>query len=141
MIFSFQRRLKIKSAVVNRDERETGERRKLNFGHTFGHAIETLTGVSHGEAVSAGMAMAAAISVKLGLLPADDAEQLKDLLKCLNLPIRATAKLDRIAETLGKDKKRAGDNIHLVLLKRLGDAVVKELPLKQVRGLVQAIDS
>jgi 3-dehydroquinate synthase len=133
--------VKIKSAVVNRDERETGERRKLNFGHTFGHAIETLTGVSHGEAVSAGMAMAAAISVKLELLPPDDAEQLKELLMRLNLPIRVAVDFQKIAETLGKDKKRAGDNIHLVLLKRIGEAVVKELPLEQVRALVQATDS
>jgi 3-dehydroquinate synthase len=132
---------KIKSAVVNQDEREAGERRKLNFGHTFGHAIETLTGVSHGEAVSAGMAIAAAISVKLELLPPDDAEQLKELLMRLNLPIRVAVDLQRIAETLGKDKKRAGDNIHLVLLQRLGEAVVKELPLNEVRALVQASDS
>jgi 3-dehydroquinate synthase len=100
-----------------------------------------MTGVSHGEAVSAGMAIAAAISVKLELLPPDDAELLKELLMRLNLPIRVTVDSQRIAETLGKDKKRAGDNIHLVLLQRLGEAVVKELPLNEVRALVQASDS
>jgi 3-dehydroquinate synthase len=69
------RSIEIKAGVVTRDEREKGERRKLNFGHTFGHAIEKLTGIPHGEAVGIGMVMAAALSVKKGLLaqtrPAD----------------------------------------------------------------------
>jgi 3-dehydroquinate synthase len=67
------RSVEIKAGVVTRDEREKGERRKLNFGHTFGHAIEKLTGIPHGEAVGIGMVMAAALSVKKGLLSPVDA--------------------------------------------------------------------
>ena len=60
--------------MVTRDEREQGERRKLNFGHTFGHAIEKLTGIPHGEAVGIGMVLAATLSVQKGLLPPTDAQ-------------------------------------------------------------------
>jgi 3-dehydroquinate synthase len=71
----------IKSGVVNRDEKETGERRKLNFGHTFGHAIEKTIKVPHGEAISVGMVVAAALSVKRGLLSQKKADRLTGLLK------------------------------------------------------------
>jgi 3-dehydroquinate synthase len=63
------RSVEIKAGVVTRDEREHGERRKLNFGHTFGHALEKLTGIPHGEAVGIGMVLAAKLSVEKGLLP------------------------------------------------------------------------
>ena len=126
----------IKSRIVNRDEKEKGERRKLNFGHTFGHALEKTTGVSHGEAVSAGMALAAEISVKKGNLPAADANRLKKLLQQFNLPTRLPADRKTILEALQKDKKRAGDHIFFVLLSAIGHAFVEKIAVKDFEMLI-----
>ena len=126
----------IKAAVVNRDETEQGERRKLNFGHTFGHAIEKVTGMGHGEAVSIGMAIASAVSVARSGLTADELNRIKRLLPELNLPIRFRADSADIIDALGKDKKRAGDSVHFVLLNRIGRAEVKTLPLKELKHIL-----
>lgn len=124
----------IKSAIVNRDEGERGERRLLNFGHTFGHALERATGVSHGEAVSAGMVLAASISERKGILTADERERMERLLKTLGLPLRISCPRERLLEGLRKDKKRAGDAVHFVLLQGLGRAVVEEMSLEELIG-------
>ena len=123
----------IKSTIVNRDEKETGERRKLNFGHTFGHAIEKVTGVPHGQAVSVGMVLAAGMSLRRGLITADENDRLRALLKKLNLPTKITFDQRAALEALGKDKKREGDRVHFVLLKGLGQTVITEIPLAELR--------
>lgn len=123
----------IKSSIVNQDEKEAGERRKLNFGHTFGHAVEKVTGVPHGQAVSQGMAVAADLSVKRGLLSVDEQRRIEGLLRQLDLPVRLQTRPDRLLEALGKDKKRQGDLIHFVLLKGIGQAVVEPIPLQEIR--------
>jgi len=124
--------LAIKAAIVNRDEGEREERRLLNFGHTFGHALERAAGISHGEAVSAGMVLAAGISVKKGYLPAEDLERMTGLLTALGLPLRIPCPPERLFEGLRKDKKRAGDRVHFVLLKGVGRAVVEELTFDEL---------
>jgi 3-dehydroquinate synthase len=125
----------IKAGVVNRDEKEKGERRKLNFGHTFGHALEKTAGVSHGEAVSAGMVLASELSVRKGLLRAADAERIVSLLKTAGLPAEIPADRHRVIEALGKDKKREKDKIRFVLLKGIGNAAVVEISLKELENL------
>ena len=127
--------LVIKSTIVNRDEREAGERRKLNFGHTFGHAIEKVTGVPHGQAVSMGMVLAAELSRQRGLITAQEEQRLKDLLVQLRLPLRKTFDREAVLEALGKDKKRERESVHFVLLQGLGNAVVNDIPLSELRGL------
>jgi len=122
----------IKSSVVNRDEKEKGERRKLNFGHTFGHAIEKTAGIPHGEAVSLGMALAAAISVKRGLLSAAEAERLKKLLARLGLPTSLEVDRARVVEALEKDKKRENRSIHFVLLDGIGRSVIEEIAIEEL---------
>ncbi len=117
----------LKAAVVNRDEKETGERRKLNFGHTLGHAIEKVTGISHGEAVSAGMVFASFLSVEKGLLPKSEADRIPALLKKLGLPTRVTADAGRLKDALKRDKKREGQGVFFVLLSAIGTAVVEEI--------------
>jgi 3-dehydroquinate synthase len=129
----------IKSAIVNRDERENGDRRKLNFGHTFGHAMENTAGVSHGEAVSAGMVMAAEISVQKGYLGRDKAERIGALLRRLKLPVRLEIDPGKVTDALKKDKKRQGDRIRFVLLKALGHAVVEEISIREIEDNIQAI--
>jgi 3-dehydroquinate synthase len=126
----------IKSRVVNQDELEKGARRKLNFGHTFGHAFEKTTGVAHGEAVSAGMVTAAALSVKKGRLSADDAGRIKTLLQEIGLPVTIQAEGKKVFDALKKDKKRKGDQVYFVLLNGIGNAVVDQIPIKQLEVLL-----
>ncbi|MGD9082411.1 MAG: 3-dehydroquinate synthase, partial [Desulfobacterales bacterium] len=128
----------IKSAIVNRDEKEKGERRKLNFGHTFGHAIEKTTGVRHGEAVSAGMVMASELSVKKGYLQARNAQRIKRLLGNLKLPIYLPADKKTVVEALQKDKKRQGDHIYFVLLEDIGMSFVGQISIKELEDILNA---
>ena len=127
--------LVIKSTIVNRDEKETGERRKLNFGHTFGHAVEKVTGVTHGQAVSIGMVLAARLSRRRGLLTAQEEQRLQNLLAQLRLPLQKTFDRQAVLEALGKDKKRERESVHFILLNGLGKAVVTDIPLSELRDL------
>jgi 3-dehydroquinate synthase len=126
--------VRIKSSIVSRDETEKGERRLLNFGHTFGHAIEKVTGVAHGEAVSVGMVIASALSVKKGLLSAEEDQRLRTLLRNLKLPTRSEAQSQKILDAITKDKKRAGDSIHFVLLNGIGNARMEQLSFEELKG-------
>lgn len=127
----------IKSGVVNRDEKETGERRKLNFGHTFGHAIEKTIKAPHGEAISVGMVVAAALSVKRGLLLQKKADRLTGLLKKLKLPTGFNVNINDVLDALGKDKKREGNSIHFILLEDIGKAVIQEIPIKELETVLK----
>lgn len=126
----------IKSSIVNRDEKETGERRKLNFGHTFGHAIEKTTGASHGEAISAGMVIATALSNKRVCLSAEDTGKIEGLLEKLKLPTRLPFDLGTVLDALRKDKKRSGDSINFVLLRAIGHAVVEKISIKELETAI-----
>jgi 3-dehydroquinate synthase len=126
----------IKSTIVNRDEKEKGERRKLNFGHTFGHAIEKTTGVRHGEAVSAGMVMASELSVKKGHLQAKNAQRIKTLLGNLKLPIHIPADKKTVFDALQKDKKRKGDRIYFVFLEDMGKSFVDQISIKELEDMI-----
>jgi 3-dehydroquinate synthase len=129
--------LEIKTAIVSRDEKEAGERRKLNFGHTLGHALEKVHHLRHGEAVSSGMVAAARLSAARGLLSDDGVERLEALLRCFGLPVRVPVPCDTAAvfEALKKDKKREGDRIHFVLLDAIGRARVEALTLAEIEGV------
>ncbi len=131
--------VKIKSSIVNMDEQETGERRKLNFGHTFGHAIEKTTGVPHGEAVSVGMVMASVLSVQRGKLSVKKSEKIETLLKKLKLPTSFPMDKERLFDALRKDKKRKGNRIYFVLLDDIGKAVVDEIPLKELESALDEL--
>jgi 3-dehydroquinate synthase len=122
------RSVEIKSEIVSRDERETGDRALLNFGHTFGHAIETGLGYGewlHGEAVAAGMVMAAELSRRLGLIDAADAGRVGTLLERAGLPTAAPALArGRFLELMGTDKKAKDGQLRFILLDRVGAASV-----------------
>ena len=123
-----RRSCEIKARIVAMDEREQGPRALLNFGHTFGHAIETASGYGewlHGEAVAMGMLLAADMSRQLGWLAPQDVERVRDLLHRAGLPTRAPSVGARRAhELMGMDKKVLQGRIRLVLLRRLGQAIV-----------------
>ena len=121
---AIRRSCELKADVVSDDEREAGRRAILNFGHTFGHAIERLQGYGdwlHGEAVAAGMVMAAELSG----LPAADIRRLRALIEAAGLPV-SPPDLDAAAmrEAMGMDKKVLGGKLRFVLLESLGNAVV-----------------
>jgi 3-dehydroquinate synthase len=129
--------LLIKSQVVEKDEKEKGERRILNFGHTFAHAIEHQTGMLHGEAVSIGMVLAADLSVKLGFLQKSDYERLVNILRNLNLPVSMkTSDSQSLIEAMKKDKKREGENLHMIFLNRIGNALIKPISFNQLVKLL-----
>jgi 3-dehydroquinate synthase len=129
--------VRIKAKVVSQDEKESGLRRILNFGHTTGHALEKVTGISHGYAVSQGMAAAAALSVHRGLLFKADCARLMALLAAYNLPTKLQAYPASLTQALARDKKREGDQMHFVLLQGLGQAVVQTLSLSEVEEALQ----
>ena len=99
----------IKASVVNRDEKETGVRRILNFGHTFGHAVEKLTGITHGEAVAVGMVVAGALSRGRGLLKETDLGRLESLIDAMGLPTRLECDPEKLFDAMARDKKRKGN--------------------------------
>jgi len=131
--------LLIKSSIVGRDETESGERRKLNFGHTFGHAIEKSAGLSHGEAVSLGMVIASGLSAQRGLLPEEGRQRIEELLKKLRLPTRVRIDGKAVLDALKRDKKRKGESLSFVLLHGIGAAVLEEISLKELEAVVHQI--
>lgn len=120
------RSCELKAEVVRRDEREAGDRALLNLGHTFGHAIETATGYTewlHGEAVAAGMLIAADMSARLGMLPAADVDRVRGLLQRIGLPVDAPRfGAGPAHDYMRVDKKVQSGRIRLVLLEKLGRA-------------------
>ena len=127
----------IKSEIVNQDEKEKGERRKLNFGHTFGHAIEKTTKVRHGEAVSAGMVLAAELAVKKEVLAEKSSNRLTDLLDSYGLPVRLEFDATEVLDTLRMDKKREADQIYFVLLSEIGKAYVEAVAIQELEALIK----
>jgi len=127
---------RIKVDIVESDVFEKGERKLLNFGHTLGHAIEKLTGMLHGEAISIGMVLAARLSVKLGKLEEKEADRLENMLLSLGLPVQTDLPMGDIYLTLLKDKKRAGTVMHFILLKSIGEAFIEEIQLAKLEELL-----
>jgi 3-dehydroquinate synthase len=127
----------IKSTIVNRDEREKGERKKLNFGHTFGHAIEKTTDILlHGEAISVGMVVASHLSASKGLLSKQDVGRIETLLAMLELPITLDMNRRKMIDAIKRDKKRQGDDIDFVLLDGIGNAVLEKISIKELEDVV-----
>ncbi len=127
----------IKSSIVNRDETEKGERRKLNFGHTFGHAIEKTTDeLLHGEAISVGMVVATNLSARKGLLSTQDTKRAEALLTKLELPLSLDTDREKMMDAIKKDKKRMGDDIGFVLLDGIGKAILEKISIKELEEVV-----
>jgi 3-dehydroquinate synthase len=140
---AIRRSCEIKAEVVAADERESGARALLNFGHTFGHAIESAMGYGkwlHGEAVATGMALAARFSARQGRIDRAAVDRLSNLLEALDLPVKPPAfPVDTWLEYMGRDKKNEDGRITLVLLQALGDArVVKDAPVPELREFLAA---
>jgi len=128
--------LRIKAAVVEADERDAGARRVLNFGHTFGHALEAAAGLDHGQAVAAGLVFAAGLSVRKGFLAARDRDRIAALVGRLGLPVAVGAPAAALIEAVRKDKKRAGEAIHFVFLEAIGRPLVREVPMAELESAI-----
>lgn len=140
---AIHRSCEIKAQVVGQDEREGGIRAILNLGHTFGHAIETGMGYGnwlHGEAVAAGMVMAAQTSQRLGWLSEADVARTRALIRAAGLPdVAPDLGVDTWLEYMGHDKKVEGGKMRFVLLKKLGEAVITgDVPADLLTGVLTA---
>ena len=127
-----ERAVAVKVKIVNADERESGARRLLNFGHTFGHALERTTSMRHGTAIAAGMIVAANLSVALNLLAREDAERLTLALRRLGLATSTEVNVGAAIDAVRKDKKRYGDSIEFVLLDGIGSALTKRIKIDEL---------
>ena len=142
LAYAIRRSCEIKAAVVGKDERESGLRAILNFGHTFGHAIEAGLGYGewlHGEAVGCGMVMGADLSRRLGLIGAEDAARITRLVERAGLPVRGPALgADRYLELMRLDKKSEAGEIRFVVIEGLGRAGMRPAPDAVVREVLAA---
>jgi len=131
--------VEIKRDIVGKDERENGVRKLLNYGHTIGHAIEQLSGyrIPHGYAVAAGMAIEAGMAVKMGICPTGCYNKIKEMLRLYNLPATKNYNAKELAEACLSDKKRSGDKITMALPIRVGECVLKDIPVSDLQGLIQ----
>lgn len=140
---------KVKAGVVSRDQFEGGERRKLNLGHTFAHAIETLAqyrscDITHGEAVAMGIILAAELSEKLAaadpqwmqVCDFDLHQRLVDDFLSVGLPINCPFKMEDLAPLMKKDKKAEGGKIHFVLPAAVGDVRMVDMTVEEVASLM-----
>jgi len=138
---------RMKAAIVAADERETGDRALLNFGHTFGHALEAETGFGdrllHGEAVALGMVLAFDFAVRLGLAAGQDAHRVRHHLASAGLPTELSAvglsggAADRLLAHMGRDKKVRDGGITLILPRRIGEVfVMRDAPIEQLQSFL-----
>lgn len=128
------RNMRIKAEFVLEDERDVGRRQLLNFGHTIGHAIETLSGLSipHGHAVAIGMASMARAAERLSLCEMPLAAEIEAALIQCGLPTRSPYPTDALVEAALRDKKRSAGTITLVMPKRIGECVLHAVPIEEL---------
>lgn len=132
----------IKRQIVEEDEFENGKRMVLNFGHTFGHALEKIhgyKGLTHGAAVGIGMVMMAKCGEAAGLTESGTASQIESVLKKYGLPVSDGADIEKIAETTVTDKKSRGDKINLVMLKKIGESFIYKVGRGDVIKLLRSV--
>ncbi|HEX3896070.1 MAG TPA: 3-dehydroquinate synthase [Rudaea sp.] len=133
-----------KAGVVARDETEQGERALLNFGHTFGHALEAVSGYGqllHGEAIAIGMCLAAKLSATMNLAPREDFDRLRTLLRTFGLPTDIPGSLDieAVIAAMRLDKKNISGRLRLILWRGIGRAeIVGDVAEDDIRGVLSA---
>jgi len=126
------RSVRFKASVVSEDEKESGKRRILNFGHTFGHAVELYQSVKHGFAVASGMVMATAFSHKKGFIGKKEMDRIIGLLNKYNLLNDIDIPAEVLRNLILHDKKKSGDDIHFVFTEGTGKTTVRKIPVKEI---------
>ncbi|MBQ7899605.1 MAG: 3-dehydroquinate synthase [Bacteroidales bacterium] len=132
---------KVKAGVVSRDQFESGERRKLNLGHTFAHAIEALAhkqhnDIDHGHAVALGMVYASRLAEKLGMAEEGFATMIEKDLDCCLLLVMNPYGVREMADAMSKDKKAEGGKVHFVLPRAVGDVVIHDMKVEEAVALL-----
>jgi 3-dehydroquinate synthase len=128
----------LKAGVVERDEKEHGERALLNFGHTAGHAIEKLhdfTTISHGEAVGIGMVLISKVGEKQGITPVGTANEIASVLEKFNLKTQDSNSIADMVDAMGADKKRTGTSINFIMLHSIGEGFVNPVKNEDIPEL------
>lgn len=129
--------IKVKANIVSVDEREGSIRKLLNFGHTWGHAVETLTGIAHGKAVSLGIDFACRLSIAKGLLDNREYIRVVNLLQSLGLPTYTKIDPVKVFDVLAKDKKRNSNKIDFILLQGIGKPKIETLAFEEIQNFIQ----
>lgn len=130
----------IKQDIVTQDERDLGVRQTLNFGHTFGHALEKLSGYTlpHGQAVALGMAMMARACHQKGLLSKEERDALVEKIAACGLPTQPPYPENEVWDAMARDKKRMGRDITLVLIRAIGECYLHKVSMAEARTFLQA---
>jgi 3-dehydroquinate synthase len=127
----------IKFAVVLGDEFETGERKLLNFGHTYGHAIENVYHLPHGHAVSLGIVKALKISGEINNFSSTESKRVMDVLQKYSLPVNLQVDSQSVFSILKMDKKRSKNEINYILMDKIGKAVIRSISFTQLEKLIK----
>ena len=131
------RAIKVKADIVERDERESGDRRLLNLGHTLAHAIEKSSSkFNHGEAVAVGLAMIAEVAANRDMLAVADKERIVALLERAGFALEPPVEVRTLLKAVKRDKKAEGDSIHVVFPLGVGNCCVEKMPLEEFKALV-----
>ncbi len=134
-----RKNVEIKYNVVSQDENETGDRKLLNFGHTIGHAIENISKLPHGSAISIGMVAACYISEKINNLATGDTKKIINLLQQYLLPVQFDFDKEKAWRILQHDKKKTGGDMNFVVLDHIGKASVQSIPMKELYQIFNEI--
>lgn len=125
--------IRVKADIVDRDERESGERRKLNLGHTFAHAIEKCSSeMNHGEAVAVGTIIISRMAVKMGVLSSENADRIEHVFACLGFRTESPAEMKRLLKAISKDKKSVAGSINIVLPTDIGRCEVRKMHIDEI---------
>ena len=131
--------VQIKTTVVMQDEKEKGERKKLNLGHTIGHAIESIEGIPHGYAIAIGLVMAAEVSEKLGFCSKETVNKITNLIASLQMATSTNIETKHIIEAIKKDKKKSMDNIDFIAINNIGDVFIHPISFIELEQKIEAI--
>ncbi|MCL2722519.1 MAG: 3-dehydroquinate synthase [Treponema sp.] len=131
--------VEIKRDIVMKDEFDNADRKLLNFGHTVGHAIESLSeyGISHGQAVAIGMVIESRAAVRLGLCKEQCLQDILEMLTLYGLPVSTTFKVDEITSICLSDKKRDGKSLTMIFPVEIGKCVLKEIPVDELENVIR----
>lgn len=128
--------VRVKAEIVEQDEREAGNRRLLNLGHTLAHAIEKCSrAMNHGEAVAVGTALVADAAVRMGLFASEERDRVHRLLIRLGLVLEPPVPVVKLLKEVGKDKKREGEYLHLVVPTAIGRCEVRQVTREEVQAI------
>ena len=133
------RSVRFKAKVVSKDEKENNLRRILNFGHTFGHAVEMQKSMKHGFAVAKGMQFATDFSLQKGFISSAIRERIINLLQRFKLLEEKYIPLDQIERHLLHDKKRTGNDIHFIFIEGIGKPLIKTVPVSEITDFYRQI--